>query len=236
MRSKLNYLVSFILFLVLSCMVVKTIEISNIGNKFITTNSTAVTSHVIVLDAGHGKPDEGAVGIYGTTEEAINLKITLKLQALLEQSGAKVYLTRSDENGIYSSDSKTIRESKVSDLKNRVLIGNKEDVDIFVSIHLNKYSESKYSGWQTFYQDGSEDSQNLANLIQDNLNKTISIPNDRVPLPLKGIYVMDHVDNPTVTVECGFLSNEKESKLLEQEEYQNQLAWGIYIGIQEYFK
>ena len=117
-----------------------------------TVNATAVTSHVIVVDAGHGKPDEGAIGIYGSSEEAINLKIALKLQALIEQSGGVVYLTRSDENGIYSSNSNTIKEKKASDIKNRVAIGNQEDIDVFVSIHLNKYPSEQYNGWQTFYQ------------------------------------------------------------------------------------
>lgn len=180
--------------------------------------------------------DEGAIGIYGTTEESINLKIALKLQKLIEQSGGVVYLTRSDENGIYSSDTTTIKEKKVSDIKNRVLIGNEEDVDAFISIHLNKYPSNIYSGWQTFYQEGNEESIRLAKCIQDSLNNTISTPNNRVPLVLKGIYIMDHVENTTVTVECGFLSNEQEAKSLEQEEYQEKLAWGIYIGLQEFFK
>lgn len=204
--------------------------------KSIATNATALTSHVIVIDAGHGKPDEGAVGVYGTTEEAINLKIALKLQALIEQSGGIVYLTRSDENGIYLPDATSLKERKVSDIKNRVSIGNQEDVDIFVSIHLNKYPSNIYSGWQTFFQEDSEESIKLANAIQNGLNSAISTPNDRVPLSLKGIYIMDKVENPTVTVECGFLSNETEAKKLEEDEYQEKLAWGIYIGIQEYFR
>ncbi len=175
------------------------------------------------------------MGVYGTTEEAINLKIALKLQKLIEQSGGLVYLTRSDENGIYSSDASTIKQQKVSDIKNRVVIGNQKDVDICISIHLNKYPDGKYSGWQTFFQENSEESERLANLIQNSLNETISTPNNRVPLVLKGIYLMDHVENPTVTVECGFLSNENEAKFLQQDEYQNKLAWGIYIGIQNFF-
>ena len=95
---------------------------------------------------GIGKPDEGAVGLFGTTEQAINLSISLKLQKLIEQCGAKVILTRSDENGIYSIDSKSIREKKVSDIKNRVDLGNNSNADIFISIHLNKYPrEAIYS-------------------------------------------------------------------------------------------
>ena len=235
MKKRIICFFVFCIFLVYSFIVAGILKLKD-ENESIMTNSTAVTSHVIVIDAGHGKPDEGAVGLYGTTEEAINLKIALKLQALIEQSGGIVYLTRSDENGIYSADSNTIKQMKVSDIKNRVAIGNQEDVDIFVSIHLNKYPESIYSGWQTFYQSDNEESLKLATCIQEGLNNSISTPNNRVPLPLKGIYIMDNVENTTVTVECGFLSNEDEAKKLQEDEYQDKLAWGIFIGIQDFFK
>ncbi len=235
MKKRIICFFVFCIFLVYSFIVAGILKLKD-ENESIMTNSTAVTSHVIVIDAGHGKPDEGAVGLYGTTEEAINLKIALKLQALIEQSGGIVYLTRSDENGIYSADSNTIKQMKVSDIKNRVAIGNQEDVDVFISIHLNKYPESIYSGWQTFYQSDNEESLKLATCIQEGLNNSISTPNNRVPLPLKGIYIMDNVENITVTVECGFLSNEYEAKKLQEDEYQDKLAWGIFIGIQDFFK
>ena len=235
MKKRIICFFVFCIFLVYSFIVAGFLKLKD-ENESIMTNSTAVTSHVIVIDAGHGKPDEGAVGLYGTTEEAINLKIALKLQALIEQSGGIVYLTRSDENGIYSADSNTIKQMKVSDIKNRVAIGNQEDVDVFISIHLNKYPESIYSGWQTFYQSDNEESLKLATCIQEGLNNSISTPNNRVPLPLKGIYIMDNVENTTVTVECGFLSNEDEAKKLQEDEYQDKLAWGIFIGIQDFFK
>ena len=235
MKKRIICFFVFCIFLVYSFIVAGFLKLKD-ENESIMTNSTAVTSHVIVIDAGHGKPDEGAVGLYGTTEEAINLKIALKLQALIEQSGGIVYLTRSDENGIYSADSNTIKQMKVSDIKNRVAIGNLEDVDVFISIHLNKYPESIYSGWQTFYQSDNEESLKLATCIQEGLNNSISTPNNRVPLPLKGIYIMDNVENITVTVECGFLSNEDEAKKLQEDEYQDKLAWGIFIGIQDFFK
>jgi len=236
LKKNLQYLIASIIFIIYSFAIVNILSVRKKSEVTISTNSTAVTSRVVVIDAGHGKPDEGAVGVYGTTEEAINLKIAFKLQALIEQSGGIVYLTRSDENGIYSDNNAPLSKKKVSDIKNRVSIGNQEDVDIFVSIHLNKYPENKYSGWQTFYQEGNEESVKLANCIQEGLNNSISTPNNRVSLPLKGIYIMDNVSNPTVTVECGFLSNEIEAKKLEEDSYQENLAWGIYIGIQNYFK
>ena len=177
----------------------------------------------------------GAEGANGTTEAQLNLKIALKLQKILEQDGYTVILTRSDKNGIYDAESKTIREKKISDMKNRVKIGNESSGDIFVSIHLNKIDQSKYYGWQTFYKNGSEESKKLAEQIQNNLNNTIQRENHRKPAKLNNIYLMKHIEIPICLVECGFLSNPEEEKLLQEDEYQEKLAWGIYSGIKDYF-
>lgn len=203
--------------------------------EIIPVMSLPVTNKVIILDAGHGTPDEGAESSSGTTEASLNLEITLKIQKLLESSGATVVLTRSDDNSIYEIDAKTIAQKKVSDIKNRVKIGNSSSADVFVSIHLNKISDSNYSGWQTFYQKGSENSEKLANSIQASLNTTISKENMRVPHILTSVYIMKHVEIPITIVECGFLSNPEEEKKLQTDEYQEMLAWGIYNGIMDYF-
>ena len=171
----------------------------------------------------------------GTTEAKTNLKIALKLQNLLEQSGCTVILTRSDDNAIYDLDSKTLKEKKVSDIRNRVKIGNESSADAFVSIHLNKIPESQYDGWQTFYKKESEDSQRLAVSIQNNLNEAIQKENNRVAKTIEKIYIIKHVEIPITIVECGFLSNPEEEKKLLDDEYQNKLAWGIYNGIIDYF-
>ena len=173
--------------------------------------------------------------LIGISEAEINLKIVLKLQELLEQSGYTVILTRSDENGIYDLDEESIKNKKISDLKNRVQLANKEEADIFVSIHLNKIEQNQYYGWQTFYQENNANSKILADKIQNNLNYTIQKENKRQILALSGKYIMDNVKVPTVTVECGFLSNEQETKELNTDSYQSELAWGIYTGIIDYF-
>lgn len=177
----------------------------------------------------------GAESKNGITENAINLKITLKVQSLLEQSGATVILTRSDENGIYDLDKQTLREKKVSDIKNRVKIGNESQADIFVSIHLNKIPQTQYYGWQTFYKKSDENSIKLAKSIQQNLNESIQKQNKRESLVIKGKYIIENVEIPTTLVECGFLSNPEEEAQLQNEEYQDRLAWGIYNGIIDYF-
>lgn len=177
----------------------------------------------------------GAQSANGVAEAKINLNITLKLQKLLESSGATVILTRSDDNAIYELESDSISKKKVSDIHNRVKIGNSSSADIFVSIHLNKISQSQYSGWQTFFQSGNDKSKKLATSIQNNLRDAIDTPNDRVPLVLNNVYIMKHVEIPTTIVECGFLSNQEEEAKLITDEYQNKLAWGIYNGIMDYF-
>lgn len=203
--------------------------------KVVETVSVPVSNKVIVVDAGHGTPDEGAESSNRTTEAEINLKIALKLQKLLEQSGTTVILTRSDENGIYESNSDSIREKKISDMHNRVTIGNESGADIFISIHLNKINESQYDGWQTFYKKGSEESKSLAEYIQESLNNSMQRENNRIPAMLNSIYLMKNIEIPICLVECGFLSNPEEEQLLLTDEYQERLAWGIFNGINDYF-
>ncbi len=204
-------------------------------NNYISTVSLPISGKTVVVDAGHGIPDEGAEVGDGTTEAETNLKIALKLQNLLEQSGCNVILTRSDENAIYDIESKTLKQKKISDIRNRVKIGNESSADIFVSIHLNKIPQTKYSGWQTFYNKNSIEGKKLATYIQKNLNDAIQKENNRVPSKIENIYIINNVEIPTTIVECGFLSNEEERENLLNDSYQNRLAWGIYNGIIDYF-
>ena len=122
----------------------------------------------------------------------------------------------------------------MSDIHNRVKIGNESSADIFVSIHLNKIPQEQYWGWQCFYNQ-NEKSKILAEKLQENLNEAIQKENKRVPMKLDNVYIMKNVQIPISIVECGFLSNEEEEKLLLTDEYQEKLAWGIYNGIMDYF-
>lgn len=187
-----------------------------------------------MLVIGRRGPD-GAVSANGISEADLNLKIALKLQNLLEQSGSTVILTRSDENAIYELDSKTLSQKKVSDIKNRVKIGNESSANIFVSIHMNKIPQTQYDGWQTFYNVKSENGKLLAESIQASLNDTIDRENHRLAKSINNIYIVEHVDIPLALVECGFLSNPEELSYLTQDDYQNRLAFGIYTGIMNYF-
>lgn len=211
------------------------IAIFNDKKESVPTVSLPVSGKTIVIDAGHGKPDEGAQSSRGTTEAETNLKIALKLQNLLEQSGASVILTRSDENAIYDIDAKTLKQKKISDIHNRVKIGNESSADIFVSIHLNKIPQQQYDGWQTFYNVKSTEGQKLAVSIQNSLNTAIQKENNRVAKSIDNVYIIKRVEIPITIVECGFLSNPEEEQKLLNDEYQNRLSWGIYNGIIDYF-
>ncbi len=226
------------LVIVLTCVVISFALILGIQQpktKIVPVVSLPVSNKTIVLDAGHGVPDEGAQSSNGTTEAQTNLKIALKVQKLLEQSGATVILTRSDENAIYDLDKSTLKQKKISDIHNRVKIGNESSADIFVSIHLNKIPQEQYWGWQCFFKKDDTKSQSLANSIQDSLNQSIKKENKRVAMKLENVYIIKHVEIPISIVECGFLSNKEEESLLLQDDYQNRLAWGIYNGIMNYF-
>ena len=220
-RKKISLIISGIFLSIF--LFIFTAEKLNKDEEIAPTVSLPASGKVIVIDSGHGRPDEGAESSNGTTEAETNLKIALKLQNLLEQ------------NAIYDIDSKTLRQKKISDIRNRVKIGNESSADIFVSIHLNKIPQSQYDGWQTFYKEGNENGAKLAKKIQASLNETIDKENNRVAKPIDNVYIIKHIEIPTTIVECGFLSNPDEEKKLLEDEYQNKLAWGIYNGIINYF-
>lgn len=203
--------------------------------EYLQTSSTPISNHTIVLDAGHGFPDGGAIGVDGSVEANINLEIVLKLQKLLETSGSTIVLTRSDENGIYNCDKKTIKSKKISDMENRANIGNNSEAELFISIHMNKTDEEKYNGPQTFYKNNNSESKILAHSIQSNFNSFIKNDNPREIKSISNIYLSKNVNIPLVIIECGFLSNSTENKLLQNSSYQDKIAFCIYCGILDYF-
>ena len=199
-----------------------------------------VTNKVIVLDAGHGGIDSGTLSSDKTVvEKEINLLITHKIRELLESSGAHVILTREDDSSLYIEDgNKTIRQKYNENLKNRKQIIEDSNADMFVSIHMNALTgagASKYYGAQTFYPAGKEDSIKLSKTIQQELKRVVDNTNNREIKPRNDLYLLKDNKIPSVLIECGFLSNEKEAKLLIDEKYQEKIAWAIYVGIQNYF-
>ena len=189
----------------------------------------------IIIDAGHGAPDGGAEGQSGVLEKDLNLAIARYLQGYLEQGGADIVLTRSDDDGIYDSNSKTIRQKKRSDLKNREILMQKSSSELFVSIHMNKFSDGKYSGPQVFYSPNHPSSKALADAVQKEMNRCLNPPASRtIKQGGKDIYLLSKAEIPAILIECGFLSNQREEQLLLDEQYQKQVAWSIYCGLLTY--
>ncbi|KAB3528896.1 N-acetylmuramoyl-L-alanine amidase CwlD [Alkaliphilus serpentinus] len=192
------------------------------------------TTRVVVIDPGHGGIDPGAVGGNGILEKNINLSIALYLREYLEKRGSVVIMTRDEDIGLYSQ-SGTIRNKKNEDLRNRKTIVKNSKGDLFVSIHLNSFGQSRYYGAQTFYPADNPPGKELAKIMQEELVNTLDKNNQRVPLSNSSIYLIKGLEIPTVLVECGFLSNPNEKLKLNNSEYQKKVAWAIYIAIQRYF-
>ena len=190
---------------------------------------------VIVLDAGHGEPDGGAVGKAGVKEQELNLKIAEFTQGFLEQSGMEVIMTRADEQGIQDSGN-SIRQKKRSDMSNREKLMNRSDVDLFISIHMNKFTDPQYSGPQVFYSSNHEKSKIMAEFLQSELISILEPASKREVKQATGdIYLLKKAKVPAVLVECGFLSNAQEEQKLLDEKYQKETAWAIYSSIVKYF-
>lgn len=193
-------------------------------------------NNIIVVDAGHGLPDGGATA-NGIMESDLNLKIAQELEYELIELGYDVIMTRKDENNIGDSDKQnSISEMKKSDLNNRVKLINECGADIGISIHLNKYSSEKYWGWQTFYNEFSDESKKLANCIQDGIGNCVNRNNKRQALKIDNVKIVNKTNIPVVIVECGFISNVEEASLLKNEDYQEQLVQGICEGIQKFYE
>lgn len=186
---------------------------------------------VVVIDSGHGGNDPGKVGVNGSLEKDINLAIAEKLKRYLENAGVKVVMTREKDEGLYEEGD---TKKKMADMRKRCQIIGDARPDAAVSIHQNSYHQEDVSGGQVFYYRGSENGKRLAELIQDRFSYVLGEENRRQAKANDSYYLLLHVKEPMVIVECGFLSNRKEAEELEKEEYQDRLAWTIHMGIMEY--
>ncbi len=205
--------------------------------KFETTFSPFYDNEpTIVIDAGHGGEDGGAISISGAIESHINLAIALRMDQIFGLYGMDSILLRDQDISLHDSSAQTLRQKKVSDLKNRVSTIQNIENPVVISIHQNTFTNSKYSGAQVFYANG-ELSKPLAQFIQDRLREKIDSDNNRKPVAVpKTVYLMNHITCKAILVECGFLSNPQEDALLQTDEYQTKLAVtlsGAYLNYQD---
>ena len=212
----MRFFISLILILAMSCA----------APTKVAASPMPLARKVVVIDAGHGGWDPGMVS--GKVDEKdINLAIAKKLQVFLEQGGATVIVTRLEDEALANK--------KVGDMQARRLIANTAHADIFVSIHQNSYKSPNVRGFQAFYFNESDNSKKLANCIQAKLKEFVNPGNKHDARANKNYYVLKETSMPAVLVECGFLTNSSDRSKLTGDEYQEKIAWGIYLGIVEYF-
>lgn len=189
-----------------------------------TVFSPAEGGHTLVLDAGHGGEDGGAVSLTGLPESGINLAIVLKLDQLLGFCGQAPVVLRTEDVSLHDESAGTLREKKVSDLHNRAAAVEAVEHAVLLSIHQNTFTDKKYHGAQVFFAPTSG-SQEFAVYTQEVLRAGLDEENTRQAKPIPGtVYLMSHITCPAILVECGFLSNPEEEALLRSEGYQLQLA------------
>ena len=202
-----------------------------------TTSLLVDEGEVVIVDAGHGGEDGGAQSSAGVLEKDINLSVSQRLGNLLRLMGYSVVYTRSDDSLHYGSDAVRQRQKKVSDIHYRMNIMKAYPQALFLSIHQNHFSESKYYGAQVFYSENDALSKTIAESIQTNLKKLLQPENNRQIKPSgTDVYLLYKAVSPAVMVECGFLSNAGEALLLDDEAYQKKLILAIAAGLEEYQK
>ncbi len=180
--------------------------------------------HTVIIDAGHGGEDGGAVSITGVPESQINLAIACKLEDILALYGVAPQMLRREDISLHDSTASTLREKKVSDLHNRVSRIEAQRNAILISIHQNTYPEQRYHGAQVFYAPTSG-SRELAQQVQRSLQTHLDPGNMREIKQISStVYLMNHISCPAVLVECGFLTNPDEEALLRKDSHQRKLA------------
>lgn len=206
------------------------------GQSFFGENSSKealsdISGVTVIIDPGHGGADGGAESS-GVFEKDLNLLISKKICEILSYYNVDYVLTR-QEDVMLSDENAT--HKKQSDLLNRTKLSKNYPSPVFVSVHMNKFPEARYSGLQVFYSLNHPDSKTLADSVQSNVISLIQNDNTR---KIKGagssIFVLDRLECPAILIECGFMSNEAELSLLCDGEYQTKLAFVIACSIIDY--
>lgn len=218
-----NNYIAFLPFYLLA--VILCIGLAHGGSQAVTTlgeSAPVAREHTIIIDAGHGGIDGGATSCTGILESTINLQIALRLDDLMHFLGYQTCMIRTTDTSIYTQGN-TIAAQKVSDLKERVRIVNETEDAILISIHQNTFSDSRYGGAQVFYPktDGSKE---LASAMQGALITIANPDSKRVCKKADGVYLMEHIEQTGILIECGFLSNPEEEALLRSDDYQKKLC------------
>lgn len=192
-----------------------------------TTNSTPMRHFSVVIDAGHGGLDGGCVGkTTGVFESDLNLKFAYNLQKQLSNMGITCTLTRKNADGLYDP---TAKNHKKSEMKVRREIIQSASPDLVISLHMNSYPLQSCHGAQAFYKKGNEQGKILADNIQSELSLLTNTKSTQGKVG--DYYVVNCTDIPSALIECGFLSNPEEERLLVTPDYQTKICYAISVGI-----
>lgn len=231
-NSRLIIIFSILFLIILSAMLYFTFMANSSADGVMTK---PVLKQTVIIDAGHGGDDGGAIGIDGTVEKDINLDIALKLEKLLKFYGFDVIMTRTEDIMTCDDGLDSLRKRKVSDIHNRFDVLEKNPDAVFISIHQNKFEDNSQHGTQVFYSGNNDESKLLAESIQNSIVSVLQPDNSRVVKKSgSGIYLLYHAKLPAVLVECGFISNLAEVKRLNDEKYRMKIAILIADGLIKY--
>ncbi len=219
------------------CLAVGVYAVLSTPNRVTPTISWVLAEKTVLIDPGHGGTFPGRVNEDNILEKDINLQIALKLEQYLTETGANVLMTRRTDTDLVpdSAQKEKLLQQQRADLEQRVQLSVDSQADYMLSIHCNSIPDEKWAGAQVFYNPDDEESKALAKAIQRSLNQSLE-SNDREALPREDTFLFKNAATTTVIVECGFLSNPSEAARLKDSTYQSQLAWAIYLGLQDYLK
>ncbi|MBA4538715.1 N-acetylmuramoyl-L-alanine amidase CwlD [Bacillus aquiflavi] len=192
-----------------------------------------LTGKIILIDPGHGGPDGGA-GDSTVLEKDIALKVSLMVRDYIQQQGALVIMTRETDKDLAKDGTRGLSRRKTEDLHKRLEMINESEADLFISLHLNSIPSPRWRGAQTFFAPHFKENEKLAKFIQVELRRNLE-NTKRVAKPINNVFILKNAKKPGALVEIGFLSNEAEKQLLQDEEYQRKVAASIYEGIIRYF-
>lgn len=229
MNKKLAVIVSV---LIVTSFALNIFTVSKSVKQVSASVSDAVT---VIVDAGHGGEDGGAIGKSGSLEKDINLQFALKVNDYLSFFGINTYMVRTEDRSVGDITLPTIRERKVSDIRARAALMDLFENSIYLSIHQNEFTQSYVHGTQVFYAPNSEESKNLATVIQKTVCSLTQPDNTKVPKESgTNIYVLYNASKPACLCECGFVSNPEEEKLLLSEDYQRKFSLALSFSVLNY--
>ncbi len=230
-----SYLLKFLAFVtVIALSVHFSSKIFANADYYVDTLNELTDNSTIIIDAGHGGEDCGAIGVNGRYEKDLNFEIANMLGGMLSEKGFAVVYTRTEDKLLYTEEENIKGLRKIYDLKNRCKIGKEYENSIFVSIHMNSFTNEKYSGLQVYFSQNNENSRTLAESIQTSVREEVQNENNRQIKPGSEMYLLKNLDNPAVLIECGFMTNREECQKLSQKEYQKELCFAIICGIINY--